>query len=532
MNGLDWLKAIGYVGDDLIEEAQDGLQRPAGGSRVQMKRLLPLAACLCVVIGIGALIARGGFRMGTTSDSSAVNMTTATSASNTMDYDSVTADSAVSDDNASGGVNTGSSMSFMAYDGPVLPLTLAQECDALSAQRTVELDFSPYDGTGGGMIVTDSYLMSNLSDEELTVTACYPIAASLRSLAEAQPEMTQDGEIVSFRVAAGSYAGGFIDTDGSTDGARWNLRNFSSWEQYAELLDDGSDLAAALAGVPVLAQTVTVYELTDTTAPDYLDRAATLALETVVSDPSVTVLSYGFNGLSWDEETGERCYSYTVRHSDEQKLLIVLGGDLDGYVLQGYENGSCASGTEVEGISATVTRYEATLGAMIASIAEESLRSWEVDEAWAAMYFEAYCTAIAELLTNYGALADEPAERYMDCRLDDLVSEAFTLKRVVYLTAEVSIAAGDTAQLCITQTRQGSYDFYTGSANDNLGAEGYDLLQVGSCLNITDQCVSIASYDRVQIMEQTLGFEPETGRTEVPLDDGQMYDYLIVRGIQ
>ncbi len=73
-----------------------------------------------------------------------------------------------------------------------------------------------------------------------------------------------------------------------------------------------------------------------------------------------TVLSYGFEGYGWDEQTGETTYSYFVpdghRRGEICKLLVVLGDDLDGYTLQGYQDGGCDPGGEIDGVSCTVTR--------------------------------------------------------------------------------------------------------------------------------------------------------------------------------
>ena len=77
------------------------------------------------------------------------------------------------------------------------------------------------------------------------------------------------------------------------------------------------------------------------------------------------MLSYGFEGYGWDERTGEVTYSYFVpdgqRRSKTDKKLIVIGTDLTGYTLQGYRDGGCDPGEEIDGVSCTVTRSATTL---------------------------------------------------------------------------------------------------------------------------------------------------------------------------
>ena len=85
---------------------------------------------------------------------------------------------------------------------------------------------------------------------------------------------------------------------------------------------------------------------------------------TFTTDPeATTVLSYGFNGMSWDADRGWCQYSYFVpdgvRRETETKILIVLGDDIGDYVLQGYADGGCDQ--EIDGVSCTVTCRETTL---------------------------------------------------------------------------------------------------------------------------------------------------------------------------
>ena len=95
-----------------------------------------------------------------------------------------------------------------------------------------------------------------------------------------------------------------------------------------------------MADVPAPEIPVTVYELTDFTAPHDLYDAATQAVEFTIDPEAAAVLTYGFNGGSWDRDTGWCQYSFFVpdgvRRDEGPKLLIVLGEDIGDYTLTGY----------------------------------------------------------------------------------------------------------------------------------------------------------------------------------------------------
>ncbi len=55
------------------------------------------------------------------------------------------------------------------------------------------------------------------------------------------------------------------------------------------------------------------------------------------------------------------CPSRTPPTPRTPRLLIAVGGALEDYTLQGYRDGGCDPGGELDGVSAAVTRYESTL---------------------------------------------------------------------------------------------------------------------------------------------------------------------------
>lgn len=517
-------RVLGLVDDDLIEEAAS-----SAGEQGAFRKWMAAAACLAVLCAVGAgWLITGGFRgMGASapgeSGSGIASDTEPTSAEGTT---------------------------FMSYAGPVFPLALAEENSALTAERKTTWDFAPgtyHDGMTRqwGASVTDSYTLVNITDSDQTATALYPFAGSFTELEALRPTVTVDGEAAEATLYAGSYAGGFQgvwQSDGqggyALDDTTLNLSYPDGWTDYKALLADGKYLDAALGDGPVLDIPVTVYEFTDFQAPEGYD-AATQAIEFTIDREKTTVYSYGFNGGAWDPGTDWQQRSYFVpngqRREKELKLLVVLGEDIDEYTLTGYENGGCNRGEELEGIGCTVTRRETTLDELLDLLCREYLEAyagWQYgmeDGAVSAMPFALFRRAVGELMVQYGPVSEAVKDRYADGRLDDIISEAMSQQRVLYLAVPVTVPAGSEVNITFSLWKEPSFDFGC-SGSESVGLQGYDFVtRLGSDLMFTGQRAALANTDSIQIERQNFGFDLEKDVTEVALDLKMEHYYLEIR---
>ena len=121
----------------------------------------------------------------------------------------------------------------------VFPLTTLEDA-GLTARRTITLDFAPWgDGHTTDIDVTDSYVLTNPTDTDQSVTLVYPFSGSFYALYP--PTLTADGAALDAVIRPG--VGG--------------SQSLESWEEYAALVE-GNDLAAAHAEIPALDTPVTV----------------------------------------------------------------------------------------------------------------------------------------------------------------------------------------------------------------------------------------------------------------------------------
>ena len=534
MSGERLFRILGLVDDDLIEEAAAPIPVRR---RFPWRRALASAACLAAACGAGLALRMAGSGAGTTTSGDG------------------SAGSGLAWEYGEGAAGDSEPLSvegltFMSYAGPVFPLTTAEPDTGLTAERTVTWDFAPgaYDDGSPrqwGAAVTDAYVLTNPTEEDVTVTALYPFAGNFRELAETLPTASVDGAPAGDALYAGAYAGrfqGVWQSDGQgghqLDGSTWNLESPASWTDYQALLEDGGYLARALEDAPALDIPATVYEFTDFAAPHEEYDAATQAIEFTIDREKTTVLTYGFNGGSWDWDTGWQRLDYFVPdgvHRDtDPKLLVVLGEDIGDYTLQGYADGGCDAGEEIDGVSCTVTRTETTLVEVLDRLCRSYL--WDVADfqlgmdagAVDAVPYGLFRRAVSELMVRYGVLSDAPTDRYGDGRLDDIISETLTQKRVLYLAVPVTVPAGGSVDITFELWKKPSFD-YGCSGSENVGLQGYDLVtRLGSALDFTAQTAALVNTDGIEIVRQNLGLDPENGVLEAPLEpDAEHYELVI-----
>lgn len=533
-------RALGLVDPALVEEALETRRRAAS-----WRRRGALAACLALAIGFGWLAAGGfggyggGMPGGSSSGSSG-------------------GDSAVSGDPAGpgelpapggyGSAGAEEGVSFLHYEGPVLPLTTAEDPAGLTAERTVAWDFG-LEGLQNdwpwkqGAAVTDAYVLHNSTGEDVTVTALYPFAGSFYDLGMAAdlPEVTVDGEAAEAALYPGPGSGGYQSASGlNVPYYTADLERLDSWEEYRIMLESGQYLEWALGEAPALDLPVTVYEFSEFAAPHEEYPAAAQAISFRIDPEKTRVFTYGINGMARDGDSLRYDYFVPdgVRHMPELKLLVVLGEDIGAYTLQGYQDGGCEPGEELEGVSCAVTRSETTLDAVLDRLCayyyehgEGYAGGWEMqgNESFGVVPLELYRRAAGELLYQYSLYPGAPVDRFMDGRLDDVLDAAMTADRVLYLRFPVTVPAGGSVNVRCALWKTPSFD-YGCSETENAGLQGYDLAtRLGSGLAFTAQRAVLEHAENVEAAQQNFGFDLENGITAVDLDLEQEYYYMAIR---
>lgn len=514
--------AITEVDEDLIEEARIiSLKKQAK----TWKKWIAIAASIVLVIGIGSSAL---WRMG-----------------------------ALIPGGSSGGNGHGEGTTFMSYAGPVFPLTLSENVDELTATRNIDFDYSPYiprteeyethEGKtktyiryDSEVVVTDSYMLNNPTDHDLVVSGIYPFAGTLKDNENIMPAITVNGSKSDVIIYPGPYTDSFegaYGNNGTEENKTFNLAKIQSWEAYKALLLNGNYMESSFDEFPQFDQNVTVYEFTDITADHEQGENPTLNIEFTMDYGKTKILTYGFNGGSVNSDKSYRASHFSIPEEFNPdygmpRYLIVLGEDIDDYGLQGYKNGACDKGNEMEGVTATVNRYETTLGDALWNIMELNNKFYDNDEKRTLsdnISQEMQYGLALELLFDYGILTEEAMARYDIGMLEDIFSDVLYMERVFYLSCDILIPPGESVSFEASMVKDHSFD-YEGSASENMDVDGYDMVtELGSNLDFIEQTSSIQDHDLIEIVRQNFGFDLENGIKKVALNPSNEYYYMDIR---
>lgn len=542
MNERDYIREV-----DELRASEDLRNRIAAlpgqaKRRKSPRRWMGLCACLAVVLaGAGVLIAQNGGVGGS----------------------------------AGGAGHDEGSSTFMSYAGPVFPLSVLEDGAGLTAQRDLTWDFAPwaprwisneeeaaaqsgltaaereevldqynewfpeggYYQSSTDIQITDTYTLTNTSGTDRTVCLLYPFAGSFRELAKQLPTLTADGAALDADLIPGPYSGGFRGVTGSDARESINLRELNGWEGYKALLESGDYLGRALAApVDLSTVPVTVYKFTDPWGPaeDSAHPNPTIRATFTLDYDRTTVLSYGFNGGSYDPEGGAMGRSFSIPGEDHRDYgrpyyLVILGEDVRNMALQGYSTGGWDTQDRVEA-GADTARYQTDLDTALREIVALS-----IDAGWSANApddadFGLFYPALCEQLCAFGVLSPNGAmERYGEGCLEDLIGDTAAVDRVFYLSAQVTIPAGGSVTITAASVKEGSFDHYC-AHTENQGVYGYGLVpKLGTTLDFTALTAWLENTHTIEIVRQNMGFDPEHGLSRVELDPGQEHYYLEVR---
>lgn len=468
--------------------------------------------------------------------------------------------------------STGSS-GFNSYAGPILPLTLREEKQNITARRDITLDFVPwipiwrsneeqleeakaegatqeeleeyeaqladwyeeggYYQYGSDVLVTDTYVLTNTSSEEQDVSLCYPFVSSLRNMHNEIPSVMINGNKMLGEVVPGGYCGGFTGAGGEThEQDSWNLDQPNGWEDYKAVLEDGSYLEQAMGYYPDLTKIpVTMYYFSNAWVAKEDDQGPKPSIHVSFdwNEDTTTMLSYGFQGGSYDTNHIE--LSFSIPYSKmgwykENRMLIFLGEDIRNLSTACYNTGGWDDAIPVEG-GIDVARYETTLDKALRGAAQEMYKDdWRYGEA-ISCDFEMYYGLMCDYLCTYGLLSEDVKMRYDMGDLESLDFE--TVARVFYLCQEYSIAPGEEITVSFTQSKEASFDFYCGNS-ERANIRGYDLVTgLGSNLTFFEQRVRLEDRGQIKILRDNFGFEPENEVIERKLDLGTEHYYLEVQ---
>ncbi len=494
MKSNDLFYAIGEVDDDLIDACMKKKRYPV------WIKWGALAACLCLmVITAGSIL----------------NWRTARYGGSNINHA------------AGSGVLT-----YMSYEGPVFPLAVLDHTADLTAERKTDFDFSHYknDHYTAASNVTDSYVLTNHSREDKTVSILYPFASNLNNLAASPAvnpaSLSVNGTEVQTSLYAGSYAGSYSGAIGSEESEPLlNLSDPSGWEDYKTILSDGSYLSHALEeSLSLSGTTVTVYKFTNPwdNGEDAPNPSIRVGFD--LDYEKTIILTYGFSGASYDYNNGSMIQEFSVPHQQETTYyMIVLGENIRSLTSGCYVTGGTDPDTKQMEGGVTIECYEMDLDDILREIAGMMFDNLKLPGKEEKIGFELYYRLFCEWLIADGPLSDSGIARY-GCRLEE--NDVCNSSRIFYLSALINIPAGSSTTVTANLVKNASTDYM----GDSEFRNGYDMVtRLGSSLDFTKQEASISNTEGIEIIRQNFGFDLENGITGVELDMNQEHYFMDIR---
>ncbi|MBR2046237.1 MAG: hypothetical protein IJ958_08910 [Agathobacter sp.] len=458
---------------------------------------------------------------------------------------------------------------YMSYTGPIFPLTSTSDVTGIEVTRHTDWDFSPYeseihtielhpdipsntetytfDRYETESIVSEKYVLTNITEEDITLSLLYPFAARFSDKIQAVPQISVNGESANVTFFSGKYCGSYAPVWGDEDSdEQVNLHEPSYWTDFKTLLTDGVYLADSMKEFPSLDIPIIVYEYSNLTyTGNEKPTNPTFSVHYKHDSTKTTISGWGWNAGGWEDDgTGyyacSRVYVPDGNAIDKgaTAYFIVIGEDIETPTVTGYINAGCDDGNELEGVTADFKKYETTMEQFLLDICladyVENMEYMVGTDYSDETYIQSLLTQemllghIAQLMYDSGILSNNVIERYDTGWLEDYVYEFNHLQRVMYLSFDVTIPAESSITVDATMTKDASIDFI----GKNKDRNGYDIVTtLASPFTFTKQTASVSNYDSIEILDQNFGFDLENGITEVELNLNEEHYWMDIKKI-
>lgn len=391
---------------------------------------------------------------------------------------------------------------LLSYAGPVLPMTSLNGAEGVEVERNVDFDFTPYGDDrkystlgNGAARITDTYKLTNTTDETMTLELVYGFQGQFIDYAEEFPTITVDG----VTIAPELYPS--VDTEKLA-------RDAYDFEKYAQVLGEQDFLTIAMEDAPEPDVTVTAYHFTG------LSYDGT----ELASDPMLTVT------YITDEDTQvwtDRVDSWgTVEDSDRNRMMFrvdrgeawifTIGGELQELEFGGNKGYNIYEGSALEEVHYDMEVYETSLMAVLEQFAK-NYDFWAEHEGYPNPGL-----VTPELLVDGALKRMESMKAVEGIRIfSELFYQVVTEQRMMYMVFPVEIPAGAAVTVEASYVQEPSYDL----SGPKEYREGYDMAtKLGSDLEFTALTASVSNTGLIELGEQNFGFDLEQGVAEVQLD--------------
>ena len=399
----------------------------------------------------------------------------------------------------------GFSGDFTRYIGPVLPMTSLNGAEGVEVTRDVNFDFSPYQGgksyihtSVGGAGITDTYTLTNATDEPKQLELVYSFQGSFIDQPEEFPTITADGQPVQPQLYPS------VDLEEKV----FYTSNFGALKKELAKTDY---MGIALSQPEELNIPVTAYHFTDLAYNgEKLAPYPMLTLEfSLDENTGLWLMSYA---TATTTEEGKHFMMFRV--DEGEAWLFTVGGTLKDLKTGGNIDYNVGKDSATDGVTYKLETFETTLQDAIRSLAERydywAIPGREYDPNSGRVTPDILLDGV---IKRY--IADEKPGSSDFYSIHLLFDEVITERRMMYLVFPVTLDPGQSMTVEASYVQEPSSD----NGGPKEDREGFDLAtRLGSDLHFTGLSASLTNTDPIILSEQNFGFDLEQGITEVELD--------------
>jgi hypothetical protein len=294
-----------------------------------------------------------------------------------------------------------------------------------------------------------------------------------------------------------------------------DVERISSFEDYRPSLSSDAYRENAYIYPLNYSHEVTVYEINDYVIIGE-GRNPTLRVSFNIDYTKTALITKGMNGKTHSSETGYCSRSFSVPTEGEYGYgesfyIIVIGEDIGSYELQGFEDGGCDKGEEIE-IKANVNRYKAELTQILTEISGIEEHS---DGIMGMITNEQKSALLCRYLNSYVKKSEDGTVSVRHDSVEMILSEILHKERILYLDFEIELQAGEMTVLEASFFKRAHEDFVGNGPYRN----GYDLSAfLGSNLDFQEVTATLKGIENIEILYQNFGFDVDKGILSVTLD--------------
>ena len=411
------------------------------------------------------------------------------------------------------------------YQGPILPLSAANDVDGIIVERNVVVNYSSYSyETDDTRIVkiADQNILKNTTDKDITVELAYGYAAAYSAKWTVIPKVVIDNMVAESQVVIGRIPMRY--------GAELGKRGYflENREDFENLLKDGRYQSEALVSsenVPVFSKEVTVYKFEDIgyAGDDEEIQNPGVGIYFDYNPEKTELYCYGID--TYSDKNKENYFEFGIPADGSTKdvYIIAIGDEIDIRDVVCYRHRM--SDKELEGFSVKYKKYESNFDEVLCEIVEDNKTKYNDLLNSHSVYGQLTNEQVFVAGKQYIAdMRELEYDKGRPIQLEGYLFEPMGGYCVYYQTAEVTVPANGSLDVTL------EYEKYIGIKNiDDTPYDGLEIMStLGSNLNFQKQTLKVIGLDQTIISEHTTGEGLENGAAELELTEDYFEIYLDV----